>query len=85
MGVTKPAIRRLARRGGVKRISCTIYETIRLELRRYLHKLMHDVCAIVETSKAKTVRTKDVVYALQRQGRTIYVSGMPCCEEGLSC
>lgn len=75
--MTKPAIRRLARRGGVKRISCTIYEEIRLELRRYLHKLLHDICAIVEMSKVKTVRTRDVVYALQMQGRSIYVSGMP--------
>ena len=30
-GITKPAIRRLARRGGVKRISGLIYEEVRVE------------------------------------------------------
>ena len=32
LGITKPAIRRLARRGGVKRISGTIYEMLLLIL-----------------------------------------------------
>merc|ERR1712107_899393 len=32
-GITKPAIRRLARRGGVKRISGLIYEEVRAVLR----------------------------------------------------
>ena len=31
-GITKPAIRRLARRGGVKRISGLIYEEVRNKL-----------------------------------------------------
>jgi histone H4 len=74
MGVTKPDIRRLARRGGVKRISSTIYGEVRLNLRNYLQKLLQEVCAIVEMCKRKTVCTTDVVFALQRQGRTIYVS-----------
>jgi hypothetical protein len=35
-GITKPAIRRLARRGGVKRISGLIYEEIRSVLKTFL-------------------------------------------------
>ncbi|KAM0350256.1 hypothetical protein ACHAPU_003423 [Fusarium lateritium] len=35
-GVTKPAIRRLARRGGVKRISAGIYDEIRIALKARL-------------------------------------------------
>ncbi|KAK0620325.1 hypothetical protein B0T14DRAFT_521106 [Immersiella caudata] len=35
-GITKPAIRRLARRGGVKRISAGIYEDIRGALKARL-------------------------------------------------
>lgn len=31
----------MARRGGVKRISATIYEETRLELRRFLTQVMH--------------------------------------------
>jgi histone H3/H4 len=35
-GITKPDIRRLARRGGVKRISGSIYQETRAELKRFL-------------------------------------------------
>jgi len=35
-GITKPAIRRLARRGGVKRISSFIYEDTRVVLKNFL-------------------------------------------------
>ena len=42
-GITKPAIRRLARRGGVKRISGLIYEETRGVLKIFLevHKLIN--------------------------------------------
>jgi len=73
-GITKPAIRRLARRGGVKRISASIYEEIRLNLKTFLAHILGDICAVVEMCKRKTVCTSDVVWALHRQGRTIYVS-----------
>ncbi|VAH01917.1 unnamed protein product [Triticum turgidum subsp. durum] len=57
-GITKPAIRRLARRGGVKRISGLIYEE-----------------TYTEHARRKTVTAMDVVYALKRQGRTLYGFG----------
>jgi histone H4 len=73
-GITKPAIRRLARRGGVKRISADIYEETRLDLKLFLQSILADIFAVVEMCKRKTVCTSDVVWALHRQGRTIYVS-----------
>ncbi|RWA04959.1 hypothetical protein EKO27_g10143 [Xylaria grammica] len=39
LGITKPAIRRLARRGGVKRISGTIYEEARTVMRKRLEEV----------------------------------------------
>ncbi|RYO75668.1 hypothetical protein DL766_003809 [Monosporascus sp. MC13-8B] len=39
-GITKPAIRRLARRGGVKRISGNIYEEIRSVLKARLELVL---------------------------------------------
>ncbi|KAK0039126.1 histone H4 [Biomphalaria pfeifferi] len=51
-GITKPAIRRLARRGGVT-----------------------DAVTYTEHAKRKTVTAMDVVYALKRQGRTLYGFG----------
>lgn len=77
-GITKPAIRRLARRGGVKRISAGIYEELRTSLRLYLEKVLADACAVTEMCKRKTVTTTDVVFALHRQGRAIYVRIYSC-------
>ena len=71
-GITKPAIRRLARRGGVKRISSTIYGEIRDVLTIFLDKVVNDALTYTEHAKRKTVTAMDVVYALKRQGRTIY-------------
>lgn len=74
-GITKPAIRRLARRGGVKRISATIYEEIRNVLKGFLEAVIRDSVTYTEHAKRKTVTAMDVVYALKRQGRTIYGFG----------
>ena len=41
VGITKPAIRRLARRGGVKRISGLIYEETRGVLKIFLENVSH--------------------------------------------
>ena len=43
-GITKPAIRRLARRGGVKRISGLVYEEVRNILRYTRRSILGSVC-----------------------------------------
>nr|XP_034299742.1 uncharacterized protein LOC117681021 [Crassostrea gigas] len=67
-GITKPAIRRLARRGGVKRISGLIYEETRGVLKVFLENVIRDAVTYTEHAKRKTVTAMDVVYALKRQG-----------------
>ena len=74
-GITKPAIRRLARRGGVKRISELIYEETRGVLKVFLENVIRDAVTYTEHAKRKTVTAMDVVYALKRQGRTLYGFG----------
>lgn len=74
-GITKPAIRRLARRGGVKRISAMIYEETRGVLKSFLEGVIRDAVTYTEHAKRKTVTSLDVVYALKRQGRTLYGFG----------
>ena len=74
-GITKPAIRRLARRGGVKRISGLIYEETRGVLKVFLENVIRDAVTYTEHAKRKTVTALDVVYALKRQGRTPYGFG----------
>ncbi|KAG2346765.1 histone-fold-containing protein [Suillus weaverae] len=73
--ITKPAIRRLARRGGVKRISGLIYEETRGVLKIFLENVIRDSVTYTEHAKRKTVTALDVVYALKRSGRTLYGFG----------
>ena len=65
-GITKPAIRRLARRGGVKRISGLIYEETRGVLKVFLENVIRDSVTYTEHAKRKTVTALDVVYALAK-------------------
>jgi histone H4 len=71
-GITKPAIRRLARRGGVKRISNLIYDEARSALKMFLENVVRDAVTYADHARRKTVTAMDVVYALKRQGRTLY-------------
>ncbi|KAJ7074501.1 histone-fold-containing protein [Mycena amicta] len=75
-GITKPAIRRLARRGGVKRISGLIYEETRGVLKIFLENVIRDSVTYTEHAKRRTVTALDVVYALKRSGRTLYGFGI---------
>ncbi|EDR21687.1 histone H4 [Entamoeba dispar SAW760] len=71
-GITKPAIRRLARRGGVKRINGAVYDETRNVLKQFLEQVIRDSVTYTEHAKRRTVTAMDVVYALKRQGRTLY-------------
>ena len=51
LGVTKPAIRRLARRGGVKRISDLIYDEARSVLKGFLEGIVKDSVTYTEHAK----------------------------------
>jgi len=63
-GITKAQIRRLARRGGVKRISGLCYEETRGVLKVFLENLIRDAVTYTEYGRRKTVTALDVVYAL---------------------
>ncbi len=74
-GISSPAIRRLARRGGVKRISGLVYDETRMVLKGFLETVIRDTVTYTEHGRRKTVTAMDVVYALKRQGRTLYGFG----------
>ena len=74
-GVTKPAIRRLARRGGVQRISGLVYEEIRGVLKEFLLTTIKDAVLFTEHAKRNTVTCLDVIYALKRRGKGLYGFG----------
>ena len=75
LGVTAPAIRRLARRGGVKRLAAPIYNETRALVKAFLEDVIRDTVTYTEHARRKTVTVMDVVYALKRQGRTLYGFG----------
>lgn len=63
-GITKPAIRRLARRGAVKRVSGLISEETRSVLKVFLESVVRDAVTYTAHARRKTVVAMDVVYAL---------------------
>ena len=62
----------MARRGGVKRISGLIDEETRGVLKVFLENVFRDAIEHTTHERRKTVTAMDVVYALKRQGRTLY-------------
>ena len=73
--MTKPAIRRLARRAGVMRISGVVSEDINSALKFFLTDVIHDAVAYTEYSRRKTVSVRDIIFALKRQNETLYGFG----------
>merc|ERR1712126_542693 len=52
----------------------THYEETRGVLKVFLENVIRDAVTYTEHAKRKTVTAMDVVYALKRQGRTLYAS-----------
>ena len=71
-GATNGGIRRLARRGGVKRISGMVYEEVRQVLKTFVEGVLRDATAYTEHAKRKTLTALDVVHALKKRGRVLY-------------
>ena len=70
--VSNGGIRRLARRGGVKRIATASYEEVRKAVTQFVDLVMRDAAAVLELKKTKTVSTADVLYALKTTGHALY-------------
>lgn len=71
-GITKGSIRRLSRRGGVKRIGSKCYDTTRDVLSEFVRNMVHDAVCYVEYRGAMTVTAQDILMALKRRGATMY-------------
>jgi histone H4 len=73
--ITSGAIRRLARRGGVKRISPTCYSGTRDYIDEFLDRVVRDSATYANYSRRTTISAMDVVYALKKNGRVLYGFG----------
>ena len=67
-GITEPAIRRVLRRAGVKRISSLVYEEIRGVLKVWLENIIKDMVAFTEHARRQTVLHADLEAALDVNG-----------------
>jgi histone H3 len=72
LGITKPAIRRLARRGGVKRISGLCYEEIRSILKMTLENYIRNAVTITDHARRTTVAPNDVLIGLKLLGINVF-------------
>jgi len=70
--LTKPAVRRLCRRGGIKRISGLIYDKIREKGTLFLNQILFDAITYCDYAKRKTLTADDVKYSFKKNGRSIY-------------
>ena len=69
--ITKPAIRRLFRRAGTKRICGAAYEEVRLMGKDFLQKLLRDSLVYTAHARRQTLTAMDVVFASKRLNRPI--------------
>eukprot|EP00948_MAST-09A_sp_MAST-9A-sp1_P003598 g3598.t1 len=67
--------KRLARRGGIRRVQNETWEEIRGSLDTFLRQTIRDTMTITEHARRLTVIPNDVVYALKRRGMTLYGFG----------
>jgi hypothetical protein len=59
----------------ITNVVAVIYEETRGVLKTFLESVIRDAVTYTEHAKRKTVTSLDVVYALKRQGRTLYGFG----------
>ena len=59
----------------MKRLSLMVYGETRDGLKAFLESVVRDAVTYTEHARRKTVTALDVVYALKRQGRTLYGFG----------
>jgi histone H3/H4 len=77
-GITKPAIRRLARRGGVKRISGLIYEETRGVLKTFLEGTIRDAVTYTEHASESLQRFHSLhLFTSDRASRIFFQSERP--------
>ena len=73
--ISTPVIRRLARRGGIKRMSSQVNQDARAVLRVFLDSVIRDAVTYTQHEHHKTITALSVVRALGRQGRIMYGYG----------
>ncbi len=64
-GITKPAIRRLARKAGIKRIGGNVYEEVRGIIKVEIENILKDTIILIDNKHKKTISGDDVRLAIR--------------------
>lgn len=70
--LSKASIRRLAKRGGCRRMSGLVAEEARDKIKQFVTDLTNKATYYTENRKAVTVTAMDVIYALRSMGKQLY-------------
>ena len=65
-GITKPAIVRLSRRAGIKRLNGLVYEELRGVLLTHLREVIGNVVMYTDYNRRKTITEEDVYHAINK-------------------
>ena len=71
-GITKGDIRRLARKGGISRISTDIYTETKYTIKQFLKHIVKKALVYMQASKRKTCKPMDLIMALKGEGKSLY-------------
>ena len=71
--ISRPALRRIAHRGGVKRIAGNTYEIAREDIENMMHNVIKSAVQCVKYAKRHTLMKKDIQFALARFDRHVLV------------
>lgn len=69
---TRPAIRRMSLRGGIMRVGGDTYDTARRLLEVVMRTVLRDAVTYTELARRKTVKMRDLKYALKRHNLCLY-------------
>ena len=71
-GLTRAAVRRIARRAGCKRISSAAFEPIQAAGKKWVEQMIWDIEEIVDLMRRRTVTSFDVLYTLKRHRQRLF-------------
>lgn len=66
--ISKPAIRRIARRAGVRRVGGGCFKEINTAATEYIRDTLSIACVYALHAKRKTITCSDILYSLKRMG-----------------
>ena len=70
--VRQTELRRLGRRGGVKRMRHEVLDEMRDKLEAFLRSVLRDSLAFTEAQKRKTITVMDISLSLRKHGCFLY-------------